>query len=107
VISFIKDQIDVSTPVDLTVQSISQLIYFLSLAINFFVYYIFGRSYRRTFFGLFTGRKKQIYSQTDYSNLITSRTRKIGHSLQPISKNGHANYSVLNVQVNEAETRIR
>ncbi|XP_060554482.1 probable G-protein coupled receptor 139 [Ruditapes philippinarum] len=106
VISFIKDQIDVSTPVDLTVQSISQLIYYLSLAINFVVYYIFGMSYRRTFIGLFSGRKKNVYSQTDYSTLATSRTRKIGQSVQPASENGQSNYSIVNVQVKEAETRI-
>ena len=106
VISFIKDKINVSTPADLTIQSISQLIYYLSLAINFIVYCVFGKSYRRTFIGLFTGRKKNVYSQTDYSTLLTSRSRKIGQSYQPTSDNELVKYNGLTVKIIEDETRI-
>ena len=105
VISFVKDKIDVTTPLDIIIQSISQLIYYLSLAINFVVYFSFGTSYRRTFIGLFTSRKKNVYSQTDCSTLLTTRTRKIGQSHQP--PNGLNNYCNNISPVNDIQTETR
>ncbi|XP_060593055.1 FMRFamide peptide receptor frpr-18-like [Ruditapes philippinarum] len=95
VISFIKDKIDIFTQLDITVQSISQLIYYLSLSINFIVYYIFGGTFRRTFKSLFRSKQKNVYAQTDYSTLLSSKTRRIEHFSKPISEDGNSNNNLL------------
>lgn len=57
VMSFIEDIMYISTPFDVIIQSVAQLIYYLSMTINFFVYYTFGGSFHSSFKKLLCGKK--------------------------------------------------
>ncbi|XP_060584449.1 FMRFamide receptor-like [Ruditapes philippinarum] len=96
VISFIKDQIDITTPIDVIVQSIAQLIYYLSLTVNFIVYYLFGGLFRRTFIGLLCGRGKNPPAQANYSAFIALRTRNIRNCYKPALNDRLGNNSLSN-----------
>ncbi|XP_045201888.1 FMRFamide peptide receptor frpr-18-like [Mercenaria mercenaria] len=95
IISFIKDQLDISTPLDLIIQCISQLIYYLSLSVNFVIYYLFGSTFRKTFKGLFRGKTKNVYAQTEYSVILSSKARKVGLGSQPATDGGITNNNLL------------
>lgn len=97
IVSFIRNQLNVTTSTDLTVQSISQLLYYLSLSINFFVYYLFGGTFRKTFNDIFRRKIKSrhVYAQTDNSTLSTSRYRRVGLPLQHTSDGESSNNNLL------------
>jgi protein-S-isoprenylcysteine O-methyltransferase Ste14 len=90
-----REQITPTQPTDITMQSISQMLYYLSMSINIFIYYLFGRRFRKTFKELFTSSSVKTLVQTDKRHdtlpLVVSNselslramTRKNGISLHP------------------------
>ena len=97
IISFVRNEINVSTPLDVTMQSISQLIYYLSLSINFPVYYLFGGTFRKTFKSIFRSKQKSVYAQTDVSTLLFSRARRVEQSSKAVSNDSTSNSNLLKV----------
>ncbi|XP_060579310.1 FMRFamide receptor-like [Ruditapes philippinarum] len=73
VIAFTEDESGITGSLDLTLHSISQLIYYLSLAINIFVYYFFGSTFRKAFFKLFHWNGKYRCIQVDSSGFLETR----------------------------------
>lgn len=72
IIAVIKDHIDVTTPLDLTIRSFSQLMYYVSLAINFSVYYIFGSKFRETLKITMCFQKSNVFTNTNQSEFYLS-----------------------------------
>lgn len=76
IITLANNQTYITTPMELIFQSISQLLYYLSLAINIVVYFLFGGNFRRTFFGLFVGKRSNVSVQTENSVLSSYNKSK-------------------------------
>lgn len=72
--SFTEGKNDITESLDLTMQSVSQLIYYLSVAVNIFVYYSFGRTFRRVLLSLFFGKKTDTQGKSNASS-FTSHQR--------------------------------
>ncbi|KAL4219898.1 7 transmembrane receptor (rhodopsin) [Mactra antiquata] len=79
IISISRNSPYVTTSTDLIFQSLSQLLYYTSLAINIIVYFLFGSNFRKTFFGLFSGRISHVSVQTDNSVLSGYNRSKTSH----------------------------
>ncbi|XP_053403256.1 FMRFamide peptide receptor frpr-18-like [Mercenaria mercenaria] len=74
ILAFTENKRDITESLDVTLQSVSQLIYYLSLAVNIFVYYCFGNTFRKVFFKRFHWKTRHTYVLTD-SSVLSVQTR--------------------------------
>lgn len=69
------------------IQSVLQLLYYLSFSVNFFVYWIFGSNFRKMFKKTFCTREQpscDIHTPTEAVNLVRQRRHSINGAIQDI-----------------------